>query len=126
MITNNTVDASRTEFIENVKQWNNIDTQIKLVNEKTKKIREMKTYLASQISEYMRNNNLGSVKFNGGEIRMYEKKDYETLTFSYIEDCLENILEDEEQIDFIMNYLRTNREVKTTPEIRKVLFSKND
>ena len=126
MITNNTVDASRTEFIENVKQWNNIDTQIKLVNEKTKKIREMKTYLASQISEYMRNNNLGSVKFNGGEIRMYEKKDYETLTFSYIEECLENILEDEEQIDFIMNYLRTNREVKTTPEIRKVLFSKND
>jgi hypothetical protein len=126
MITNNTVDETRTEFIENVKKWNSIDTQIKLVNEKTKKIREMKTYLAVQINEYMKNNNLASVKFNGGEIRVYEKKEYETLTFSYIEECLENLLEDEEQIEFIMEYLRTNREVKTTPEIRKILFSKND
>jgi hypothetical protein len=61
-----------------------------------------------------------NIKFNDGELRFYEKKEYSPLTFSYIEDCLENILEDESQIEFIMDYLRDNREITTSIDIRRI------
>lgn len=110
---------SRTQFIENIKQWNHIDTQLKLVNEKTRKIREVKNQLTDEICEYMNTNNHKSIKLSDGEIRLYPKKEYESLSFGYVEECLNNILEDDTQIDFIMDYLRNHREITTSSEIRK-------
>ena len=110
---------SRTQFIENIKQWNHIDTQLKLVNEKTRKISEVKNQLTDEICEYMNTNNHKSIKLSDGEIRLYHKKEYESLSFGYVEECLNNILEDDTQIDFIMDYLRNHREITTSSEIRK-------
>ena len=110
---------SRTQFIVNIKQWNHIDTQLKLVNEKTRKIREVKNQLTDEICEYMNTNNHKSIKLSDGEIRLYPKKEYESLSFGYVEECLNNILEDDTQIDFIMDYLRNHREITTSSEIRK-------
>jgi len=110
------------QFKENIQKWALIDSKLKTINEHTKKLRTMKNELSESISQYMTENNLADKKINlpTGEVRLAEKKEYSTLSFSYIELCLENIISDKSQIDFIMNYLREQREVSITQELRLI------
>ena len=50
---------------------------------------------------------------------MYEKKEYSPLTFSYVEESLAKILADKSQVDYIIQYLKSNREIKSSPDIRR-------
>lgn len=110
----------KEQFIQNLKKWVLLDSQLKVVNEKTKKMREIKHELIKQISEYSNNHKINNkIKITDGELRITEKKEYSPLTFTYIQECLQKIISEQEQIDFIMNYLRDNREISTVPDIRR-------
>lgn len=122
---------TKNDLIEAIKKWNVLDTNLKIVGEKTKKIRDMKNDLADQIcSTLFTKDDMKTIDptklknktitMNDGEIRFYEKKEYSPLSFTYIESCLEDILEDESQIDFIMDYLRDNREITSNIDIKKI------
>jgi hypothetical protein len=112
--------TNKQQFIENVQKWSLIDARLKLINENTKKLRDMKSDLGKNITAYMKENNLEDKKIGlqGGELRLVEKKEYTPLTFSYLESCLDNIIADKEQVDFIMNCVREQREVNTVKELR--------
>ena len=116
----------KANLIENIKKWILLDTNMKLVNEKIKQIRIMRNEITEEICDCMlkqtNSTNLKNqnIKFNDGELRFYEKKEYSPLSFSYIEECLENILEDETQIEFIMDYLRDNREITSSIDIKRI------
>jgi Family of unknown function (DUF5760) len=112
--------TNKQQFVENVQKWSLIDAKLKLINENTKKLRDMKTELGKNITAYMKENNLEDKKIGlqGGELRLVEKKEYTALTFSYLESCLDNIIADKEQVDFIMNCVREQREVNTVKELR--------
>ena len=53
-----TTITTKKELIDDIKQWVTIDSQLKIVNEKTKKMREMKSDLTKNICDYAWNNNL--------------------------------------------------------------------
>jgi hypothetical protein len=112
--------TNKQQFIENVQKWSLIDARLKLINENTKKLRDMKSELGKNISAYMKENNIEDKKIGlqGGELRLVEKKEYTPLTFTYLESCLDNIIADKEQVDFIMNCVREQREVNTVKELR--------
>jgi len=109
----------KTQFIEDIKRWALLESQLKIINEKTRKMREMKNDLADKIAIYMSENNHEKIKVSDGEIRLYEKKEYSPLSFGYIEETLSNIIEDEEQVDYVINYLRENREITTVLDIKR-------
>ena len=117
----------KANLIEKIKKWILLDTNIKLANDKIKKLRTMKQEITTEICEMMRHQTNTTelkqqkIKFSDGELRFYEKKDYSPLSFSYIEECLENILEDDTQIDYIIEYLRENREVNTSIDIKRII-----
>jgi hypothetical protein len=50
---------------------------------------------------------------------IYEKKEYSPLTFGYIEKTLGNIIE-KTQLEKIMKYLKDNREITNSPDIRRI------
>jgi hypothetical protein len=110
------------QFKENIKKWTLVEEKLKIINEHTKKLRTMKNQLSQSISQYMIENNLSDKKISlpAGEVRLIEKKEYGTLSFSYIELCLDNIIADKEQIQFIMNYLREQRDITTVQELRLI------
>lgn len=113
-------DDSRTQFIEKIQKWAKLDTQLKMINEKIKDIRDMKNNLTDDICEYVENNNVNAkINIGDGQLIISEKKIYSPLSYAYIEECLEKIIDDEEHIDFIINYLRDNREVEIVKEIRR-------
>jgi len=114
------VKQPKNQFIENVQKWVLIDNQLKIVNEKTKKMREMKNILSEDICKYMNDNDLINKKIGitNGELRIVEKKDYSPLTYGYIEKKLEEIIPDKSHIEFIIQYLKDNREITVSQEIR--------
>lgn len=114
-------ETHRKQFIENVQKWVSIDTQIKNANEKIKKAREMKSQIMTNIYEYVDNKSLQDTKIeiSDGELRFFEKRDYQPISFGYVEDCLDKIIADKKQVEYIMNYLHENREVKLSKDIRR-------
>jgi hypothetical protein len=114
-------ETHRKQFIENVQKWVSIDTQIKNANEKIKKARELKSQIMTNIYEYVDNKSLQDTKIeiSDGELRFFEKRDYQPISFGYVEDCLDKIIADKKQVEYIMNYLHENREVKLSKDIRR-------
>jgi hypothetical protein len=112
---------SKQSFTENVQKWVIIDKQLRLVHEKTKDMRETKQKLTEDICNYIQNKNLSNTKIeiSDGDLKMYEKKDYSPLTFTYVEDSLAKILSDKSQVEYIINFLKSNREIKSSLDIRR-------
>jgi len=117
----NTQADDKTQFVENVKKWVALDSQIKSVNEKIKKARMMKNQLLENITHYVEKNNIehSKIEISDGELRFCNKKEYQPITFTYIQKCLENILSDKKQVEYILHYLKENREIKIVKEIQR-------
>jgi uncharacterized protein YllA (UPF0747 family) len=113
--------SEREQFVENVKKWVAIDTQLKTINERTKQIRDMKNNLQTNIHAYMENNNLLDKKIgvSDGELRFVERKEQTALSFGYIERCLQEIMPEKSHVDYIIQYLKDKRETSVVSEIRR-------
>ena len=127
---NNIIETTvvpKTQFIENIKRWVLIDSQLKIVNEKTKKMREMKRDSSEQICKYVTDRNLTNNKIgiSDGDLRFYEKKEYSPLTFGYIEKCLGELISDKKQVDYIIQHLKDNREITTSLDIKRTYSKPN-
>jgi hypothetical protein len=120
-LSENQLEKPKKEiFIDHVKRWVTIDSQQKIINEKTKKLREMKGQSSEFICNYMKENNVQpKILITDGELRLYEKKDYSPITFGYIEKCLAEIIPDKSQVDFIIDHLKEKREVTVHQDIKR-------
>ena len=112
---------SREQFVENIKNWVILDSQMKIINEKTKKIRENKNQLGETICKYMKDYNLleNKIGISDGELRIYEKKEYPPLSYGYIERCLGEIIPDKNQLNYLIMYLKNKREITTSLDIKR-------
>lgn len=112
---------SKDILINNIKNWVAIDTQLKNINEKTRIIRNTKNELTKEICNTIENSNMKNKKITitDGSLSVYEKKDYEPLTYNYIEKCLKQIIAEEESVDYIIQYIKDNRNVTTISDIRR-------
>jgi hypothetical protein len=113
---------SKQELIEKIQKWVTLDSQLKIVSEKTKQMREMKSQLNSQICDYMNARNMAqnTINISDGELRIHEKKEYSSITFGYIERCLAELIKDKAQVNYIMQYLKDNREISTCSDIKRI------
>ena len=118
----NAVIPSQKLFVENVKKWVICDQQLKHIKDKTDQIRELKNALGSSICTYMIDNNISNndIEITNGKLKVYEKREYSPLTYSYIEQCLAKIISEKSHVDYIIQYLKNNREIKTTNELKSI------
>lgn len=118
---NTIIPNPKDQFIDNVKQWVQYDSQLKIINEKTRKVRETKHRLNDEICEYMKQNNLigNKIGISDGELRIVEKKEYPPLSYGYIERTLAEIIPDKKQLDYLISHLKTNREITTVLDIKR-------
>ena len=107
---------------EKIKKWVVLDSQLKLIAEKTKTIREMRNLLETEIIDHLEERGLTNKKIgigNGSELKIVDKKEYGTLSYTYIEECLVKLIPDETQVSFVIQYIKDNRPVKTVKEIKR-------
>tara|TARA_Y100000389_G_C17457240_1_gene518996 strand:- start:1523 stop:1903 length:381 start_codon:yes stop_codon:yes gene_type:complete len=112
---------NKDEFINNIKQWVNLDSQLKIVNEKTKLMRERKTFLNSQICEYANQNNIYNkhIEITDGVLKFYKRKEYKPLTYGFVEESLNEIIPNKEHVEFILKHLKEKRETVIHDDIRR-------
>jgi hypothetical protein len=113
--------SSKEEFVENIKQWVICDNQINNMNDSLRTIRNKRSSLTTNICEYMESNSITQkkIEINNCTLKYCEKKEYTPLTFNYIKDCLTKIIDNDDDIEYIMKYLKENREIKVFSDIRK-------
>ena len=120
---NNVFDSSsKTKFIYNIQKWVTLDNSLKTMNQKVKLVREAKQNITDQICHYIHNENIQHKKIeisNGETLKVYNKNEYNPLTFSYIEECLTKLLPEKEDVDYIIQYLKDNRKVTQSLDIRR-------
>ena len=116
-----TLVVSRTQLIDSVKKWVLIDSQLKIVNEKTKIMRENKSKLTEAICAYMKTNNItqNKIGISDGELCIHEKKGYSPLTYKYVEKCLAELISDASQVEYIIQYMKSKREIEIEYDIRR-------
>ena len=109
------------EFVEKVRQWVQIDNTIKKHNEELKGLRHNKSTVTHDICTYMEQNTLTNktISISNGTLKYAIKKEYPPLTFSYVEDCLKKVITNADDVKYIMQYLKDNRETRNIPDIRR-------
>jgi hypothetical protein len=108
-------------FENQVKQWVNIDNQLKELNERVKELRENKNSLEKNIIEYASDNNLSNsvLQISDGRLKFANTKSTEPLTFKYLEKALSEVIKNENQVKLIIEHIKQKRETKIIPEIKR-------
>ena len=109
------------EFESNVKQWVAIDSTIKELNEQIKQQRAMRTNLGSNIYQYIETNNLhhAVIQISDGTLKFQQTKITQPLTLKFVKECLNESLEDTSKVDEVMNYIKEQRSVRYTSDIKR-------
>jgi hypothetical protein len=108
-------------FETNIKNWVSMDNEIKKINDRLKILREHKSKLHDEITSHIKNNNMenSSVQISDGRLKLMYVKTQQPLTFKYLEDRLSEIIKDKTQVNAIINHIKTKRETKIIPEIKR-------
>jgi len=120
-MNNNNELVQKDTIIKCIQNYVLLDDKIKELNSKTKELREKKNVFSKYICNYIDNNNVNkSIKISDGELKINERKDYTPLSYNFIEECLSEIIKDENKVSYIIDYLKEKREIKTSLEIKRV------
>lgn len=112
---------SKEDLINNIKNWVLLDNKQKNINEEIKIIREKKNNITNDIYNYMNEKSITDkkIQISDGYLKIFEKKEYSPITFTYIENCLKKIINDPDQINYIIQYLKDNRQIKSSYDIKR-------
>ena len=114
------VTTDKENLIKCIQNYVTIDDNLKLINEKTKLLKEKKQKLSTVICDYVEDKNIKkNIKITDVLLKKKKKKDYTPLSYGYIEECLSQIIQDENKVSYIIQFLKDKREIKTSLEIRR-------
>jgi hypothetical protein len=109
-----------------IKRWVELDNKIKESAEEVRDIRTEKAVINDEILEIIEEKQLekATVNISDGKLRFVAAKHTAPLTLAYVEKCLGELITNGKQVEQIMNYIKKNRETKTTMEIKRVYNTK--
>jgi seryl-tRNA synthetase len=103
--------------LNHLQQWISIDNQLKQLTEKMRELREKKNELTQSISKQMHEKSEDTILTTEGTIRLIKKREYENISFKYLEKWLPVIITDSAQSELLIRLLREKREIKETDDI---------
>ena len=85
-------------FEDNVRQWTILDTKIRLANTQLREMRTARDNLSKSVCDHMKQTGIDTRKIEiaDSKIEVSEKKEYSSLTMSYLEKCLSAIIQEQE------------------------------
>jgi len=109
------------EFKTQLEKWLYVDNELKNVNEKVKKLRDIKSVLTQSLTEHINKKELtnSTIKINNEVVKFLNCKTTQPLTFKYLETCLGEIIKDEEKVVKIIEYVKNKRETNYSLDIKR-------
>jgi hypothetical protein len=108
-------------FENNIKEWVQIDNQIKQYSLHVKELRKQKNNLSNNIIAHAVENNMShnTIKITDGSLKFQNVKVTSPLTFKFITECLSDCIEDKEQVKILVDYIKKKRDVKYVAEMKR-------
>jgi len=108
-------------FEKQIQQWVAIDNQLRILNEKTRLLREQKADLAESLTNYAESNNLNdaTIQISDGKLKFAATKVQSPLTFKHLESSLTNVIPDEEKVKQLVKHIKNTRESKVVYDIKR-------
>ena len=105
-------------FDKQIQKWIELDNKL---NSEIKTTREMKNDLEASIMDVVNNKKLlnTSVATMDGRLRFIETKISNPLSLTFIEKCLNEIIPNGSQVQYILKYIKDKREIKINSEIKR-------
>ena len=109
-------------FDKNIQEWVTLDNEHKALNNRLKLVRERKHQLEEQFASLnpLSNKDI-SIRISDGILKFTKTKITAPLTFTYIKQTLGEIIKNKEQMETILSYLKSKRETKLVPEIKRFI-----
>ena len=108
-------------FQENIKKWVTIDNSIKTTTEQLKNMKTERSEISDTILDFVETENLNSttININNGTLKFGTVKQSNGLTLTYVKTCLEQCISNEDDVNSIMDVIKSSREVKVSSEIKR-------
>ena len=110
-----------TNLETSLKNWIRLDTQIRVANQQLRTLRKEHDQITSSVCKFIQDNKMENRKIetNDSKIEYYEKQSHSSLSYSFLEKYLADIIPDEKTIDYIIEYLKSKRETKKSWDIKR-------
>lgn len=104
-----------------IQNWVELDNELKKLNERAKDVRTRKNDIEDKIMTYVEDNNMNNsvVNITDGKIKFCETKQTPPLTLGFLEKCLSEVIANQGQVKQIVEYIKSKRETKMVPEIKR-------
>lgn len=109
------------DFENKIKSWVALDNQIKVLNERTRALRDERGKLSENIFEYVETENLSNatVQISDGRLKFMESSQTTPLTLTFVKSCLNNCIKNPDDVNSIMTYIKNSRIKKSVSEIKR-------
>ena len=116
-----TTTTTTNHLEKTIQNWVELDNELKKINEKAKDIRTRKNDIEDKLMTYVEDNNMNSsvVNITDGKIKFCETKQTSPLTLGFLEKCLGEVIAIQSQVKQIVDYIKSKRETKMVPEIKR-------
>jgi hypothetical protein len=113
------MEVQTTNFTHNIKTLLRLDDEIRVLQDQLKGLKKQKHDVQDQIMVTMVQRKWDKLTVDIGkfEMSMAEKKHYSSMSFSYLEKTLSQLIPEKTQLEYVLKHLKDNRNVKTTHEI---------
>ena len=122
----NVENINKADLILLIKEWKQLDDEIKCIQKEVKKRRDRKKILSDQLIKIMRTNEIDSFDINNGKLLYTKSKLKETINRSYLLGIISKYFEDDDTVDIegVSDYILENRAIKLKEGIRCKLDKK--
>ena len=107
-------------FKNKIKQWVTLDNEIKLLSDRIKEIKDERQEVNQDILFYVESNNLktSTIQLSDGCLKFINNKTYTPLTFSFLEQCMKDIIP-ENEVEHIIQHIKHKRCIQNSTCIKR-------
>lgn len=109
------------DFTESIREWVSIDNKIKKYQDEVKKERVIRNALTASILEKAAESNMehAVIEITDGKLKFQNTRVTAPLTFKFLEECLNECINGEDQVKQIIKYIKSKRDVKYVSDIKR-------
>ena len=108
-------------FVDTIKKWVAIDDEIKTINASLREKRDQRNRILSSIIQHKSDNGLEGkpIKYNNQILKFTVTRQYQTITYDFLKTFLSDLIEDDEQVEVMMKYIKEKRDFKNVEDIKR-------
>ena len=107
---------------EQVKSWVGMDNDIRDMSDRVKVLKDDRSSVQTGITEYIADRGMVNtvIRTSDSDIRFNLSRTSAPLTFKHLQMCLADLVQNEEQVQRMIAYIKDKRPVKETMEMKRI------